>query len=395
VSPRPNFIVLLGERYGWRPLPEELPRALFERIRDALDSERRALLEWRDDQQEGSRGWYRLDSNALVGRAGGHDVERGVYVLQPRTARFTDSAVWARAVEEPLMEALSTSADRASAIGQSATEQEIRHGALAIPDARDHVLCFQRRIVDETGRPMRDVLAAAHGVQVPDALREMFDRTDSGELDLEAAGRVSRLQGDLRRHIGAGNVHEYDVVWRDGGLDRRWIDPFCEEVTQRLQAIIQIQIDAFVATGADPEGGTTHRAAGLERRRDFVGRAREREAIGRYRRGDGAKTPFAVVGPAGSGKSALLAWAAEETSRERREAVVIERYIGATVDSLLPSVLLGGLVAQIDRAYGRDPRSVSSDPFEAADAFAERLELAREDRPLALFIDGVDRLQVD
>jgi hypothetical protein len=301
VSPRPNFIVLLGERYGWRPLPEELPRALFERIRDALDSERRALLEWRDDQQEGSRGWYRLDSNALVGRAGGHDVERGVYVLQPRTARFTDSAVWARAVEEPLMEALSTSADRASAIGQSATEQEIRHGALAIPDARDHVLCFQRRIV----------------------------------------------------------------------------------------------VDAFEATGADPEGGTTHRAAGLERRRDFVGHARDWEAIGCYRRGDGAKTPFAVVGPAGSGKSALLAWAAEETRRERREAVVIERYIGATVDSLLPSVLLGGLVAQIDRAYGRDPRSVSSDPFEAADAFAERLELAREDRPLALFIDGVDRLQVD
>ena len=25
-SPRPNFIVLLGDRYGWRPLPAEIPK---------------------------------------------------------------------------------------------------------------------------------------------------------------------------------------------------------------------------------------------------------------------------------------------------------------------------------------------------------------------------------
>ena len=27
VSPRPNFLVLLGDRYGWRPLPEEVSPA--------------------------------------------------------------------------------------------------------------------------------------------------------------------------------------------------------------------------------------------------------------------------------------------------------------------------------------------------------------------------------
>ncbi|MCJ7682071.1 MAG: DUF4062 domain-containing protein, partial [Candidatus Aminicenantes bacterium] len=31
-SPRPNFIVLLGNRYGWRPLPAEIPASEYEEI---------------------------------------------------------------------------------------------------------------------------------------------------------------------------------------------------------------------------------------------------------------------------------------------------------------------------------------------------------------------------
>jgi NACHT domain- and WD repeat-containing protein len=33
-TPRPNFLVLLGDRYGWRPPPPEIPAAEFEAIFD-------------------------------------------------------------------------------------------------------------------------------------------------------------------------------------------------------------------------------------------------------------------------------------------------------------------------------------------------------------------------
>ena len=36
VTPRPNFIVLLGDRYGWRPLPEQIPAEEFERLQHRL-----------------------------------------------------------------------------------------------------------------------------------------------------------------------------------------------------------------------------------------------------------------------------------------------------------------------------------------------------------------------
>src|SRR5947208_10491818 len=43
VSPRPNFIVLLGERYGWRPLPAAIPVDEFEQLLPLMDGETRRL----------------------------------------------------------------------------------------------------------------------------------------------------------------------------------------------------------------------------------------------------------------------------------------------------------------------------------------------------------------
>src|SRR5262245_46948899 len=32
ISPEPNFLILLGQRYGWRPLPEEISGAEFQML---------------------------------------------------------------------------------------------------------------------------------------------------------------------------------------------------------------------------------------------------------------------------------------------------------------------------------------------------------------------------
>lgn len=32
ISPEPNFLVLLGYHYGWRPLPEGIPAMVFEAL---------------------------------------------------------------------------------------------------------------------------------------------------------------------------------------------------------------------------------------------------------------------------------------------------------------------------------------------------------------------------
>ena len=82
-TPRPNFIVLLGDRYGWRPLPAEIPAQEFEEIeRRVTDKDDKALL----------AQWYRRDDNAVP----------PVHVLQPRTREYEDYKVWEERVEQPL-----------------------------------------------------------------------------------------------------------------------------------------------------------------------------------------------------------------------------------------------------------------------------------------------------
>ena len=55
-SPRPNFIVLLGNRDGWCPPPSQIPAAGFASILGVLENAEDAAL---------LKEWYDLDENAV------------------------------------------------------------------------------------------------------------------------------------------------------------------------------------------------------------------------------------------------------------------------------------------------------------------------------------------
>ncbi len=65
ITPRPNFIVLLGQRYGWLPIPPYIRANEFENlVTQITDADKKELL----------KQWYRRDDNAVPAE----------YVLQPR-----------------------------------------------------------------------------------------------------------------------------------------------------------------------------------------------------------------------------------------------------------------------------------------------------------------------
>ena len=75
ISPKPNFIVLLGDRYGWQPVPSRIPADEMERILESgLSQGHRELLD----------RWYRRDDNAVPAE----------YVLLPRTGDFKEYVAW-------------------------------------------------------------------------------------------------------------------------------------------------------------------------------------------------------------------------------------------------------------------------------------------------------------
>jgi len=71
ISPQPNFLILLGNRYGWRPLPEEVSEHEFRRLEQAASSRTAGQI---------LHAWYRRDENAVP----------PVYLLQTRKQNLND-----------------------------------------------------------------------------------------------------------------------------------------------------------------------------------------------------------------------------------------------------------------------------------------------------------------
>jgi hypothetical protein len=188
-SPRPNFIVLLGDRYGWRPLPAEIPADEFEQLGSTVTAAEAARL----------GDWYERDDNAVPPE----------YCLKRREGRYEDERAWG-AVERELRAILLGAVERLGwprgdprreKYQASATEQEIARGALSVADADEHVFCFFRSI---EGLP-EDVSAAA-----------FRDLDEHGEPDEEAGVRLAVLKRRLREYL-PGNVYGC-AISRDGSL---------------------------------------------------------------------------------------------------------------------------------------------------------------------------------
>jgi len=414
-TPKPNFLMLLGDRYGWRPLPETIPADLFEKMKPLVKAD--------DPQAAPALEWYRRDDNAVPPE----------YVLQPRTGALADYDAWRNGVETPLLAALESAAafiriadtlteaqHRALdqlALGLSATHQEIIRGALTVSDAREHVHAFVRTIRYAPGeQPHRDLVdLLPGGAQDPraGALRE----GNSGQAkrlshlqDPRAGALREGLRGEIETCIGPNNTHPYTLDWRDEG---RFSDDdlrqFHSEVLTALTAVVIAQAEKLTSVPAEQQEEQAHEAFGGERCAHFLGREEPLRRIERYLT-RGAGRPLAVLGVAGSGKSAVMAEAARQAIASHSTAVIIERYIGATPGSSDVISLLRDIVGAVRRRYPKQsatgdpavPDRDSPPPPSDADvpvelnpliaAFQEALRRPTADKPLILFLDALDQL---
>jgi tetratricopeptide (TPR) repeat protein len=360
VSPRPNFIILIGDRYGWRPLPYEIPGDEYHRIRRHIAPKVVPLLE----------AWYHRDDNAVP----------PAYVLRPRTGPFEDYATW-EPVEAGLHAALEAAVrkarlggDRLSRYVASATEQEIIQGAFQVADAREHIFCFAR----ETKGIPRDATA-----------RDYVDFR-RGKPDRRSAQQVAELKRRLKGMLG-DHYYVYTAHWRGAGPSQEHVDRLCEDVYSALEKVMVAEATALTQVDPLEQEIAAHRAFGAERALHFVGRQEILGQIDGYLRSRD-REPLAIWGSSGSGKSALMARAVQEAEKRYPRTQFVYRFIGGTPDSSNGRLLLRSLCQQITRLYGGDESTIPSAYNKLVSELPTRLGLASTGKPLAVFLDAVDQL---
>ena len=137
---KPNFIVLLGDRYGWRPLPARIRKDEFDALLTHATADERRLLLFDEGPPAADNGWYWSDWNA----------DPPEYLLRPRDGEYRERSGW-EPVEAQIREALQRAAAAAGLTTEarikyetSATHHEILAGLGVEPKDREHVLAFFR-----------------------------------------------------------------------------------------------------------------------------------------------------------------------------------------------------------------------------------------------------------
>ena len=378
VSPQPNFVILLGDRYGWRPPPPIIPEAEFTAIdAQVTDLADKALL----------TTWYRRDENAKPAE----------YCLQPRRVPIADDATpdliaaahedeagrWEqteRALTRILRDTVALlpfTDQRRLKYFASATEQEIARGALQVPDANQHVFCFFRTI---------------NGLPTDASAGELRDLDASDRRDTDAETRLRALKDRLRTF--PGNVHDYEATWRGVGGSQHPISTdhlakLCSDVQAALTNVITREIAKLKDVESLEKEVHDHETFRQSRAEFFTGRTATLERVRAYGRGLD-RHPLAISGESGSGKSAVMGRAVDEIRELVPQAEIISRFIGATPGSSDIRTLLDSLCRQISRRYNADETTIPTEYREPVQELPKRLALASSAQPLVVVLDALD-----
>jgi len=425
VTPRPNFIVLLGDRYGWCPLPSEIDADEFEEILREVPKQALDFLLWDDEQPQYERGWYRKDENAVP----------PVYCLRPREVNIPEGAsdkerdeafekernewtIIERRLRTAFLEAInklgwSNNDPRRFKYEASATHQEIVDGAMKTEDADEHVFGYFRSMknLDELNKNLPGKPA-----------NNFVDTDDKGLFDNSSHQKLLDMKTDLKGKL-RDNIHEYDARWigsNENPISYDHIQSICDEVYKDLSGIILTEIAKFKAVDELEAEIEQHLNFGEERRQFFVGRKEILKRIEKHLESDN-KHPLAIHGVSGSGKSALMAEAFMRTEKKHPKAIKMTRFTGVTPASSEIRSLLEELCKQIYRDFnfkeqkqqklaeikGYDEKSqeekrrieeeysIPSEIQKISKAFKNFLSIIPKNRKLILFLDALDQLSTE
>jgi len=380
ISPKPNFVILLGEKYGWQPIPEIIPEAEITQILSLLRGNDKSLIE----------KWYRLDENAVPPE----------YVLQPRKDDQKDYKTWEPAEKELrniLSNIIRNSSDKLNFSPEqkiryfaSATHQEIIRGALNVPEGIEnpekHVFAFSRTI---TGLPFDE------------SAKGFIDLADN-HFDKSGKDAIDELKTTLKRKLGREHFVEYEGRWEEGKLfmEESDLQKFSNDVYEKLSAVIGEQLSSVVDKDEITHESRLHSEFKTKLTEHFCGRSEILQSLNEYLDKTSDNKVFAMIGDSGSGKSSVMAEIVRQSEEKFRNAAIVFRFIGTSSRSSNIISLLQSVCGQIAKEFDTTLEALAGEGRDKSlydlngltEILRKSLALATSQKPVFIFLDALDQL---
>ena len=391
--PSPNFLVMLGDRYGWVTLPYLIEQSEFENLIPHIPQKDLALVST----------WYQLDKNQIP----------AAFLLQERAGDYVDYDTWQ--TEEAQLRTILQKALRAADLNpvqklkyfQSATEAEIMEGIIPF---LEHTPFQQKLLQKQPGLADLDATHVFGFFRTIDRIALIVSDFFEDDQDYQKAQQLKdQVKGILTHKL---DIHTQPVTQNQINTD--YLTDFSQAVMEFLKARIDEQLKEQTSLSDLDAEIAAHQAYAQQKKQNFIGQKIILNQISRYCQ-DKCTQPLVIYGTSGSGKSALMAQAEhilqEQTHNPQapqQTPTVIQRFVGATPNASNLKTLLYFIFAQL----GIDARSETEKQTEASEnknlqlnandaetfeqlsyrMYEQLMGLANLTHSIILFIDAIDQV---
>ncbi|KAG2463912.1 NWD1 protein, partial [Polypterus senegalus] len=402
LSVGPTFTALIGNRYGYRPIPRVIEEKEFEMLLGKLHSDA--------DSIKNLTKWFWKDENS----------DPSVYVLQPITTllphyndirpeskeqRDKDVATWRR-TEAELSQALRTAAAQAEIDGdftaeqkhkffKSVTEWEIENGLMAVKNSEVYAVLFLRELSNQSD------------LEGHCPFPQFVDVKEGGYLDTEAQELLSSLKTKITSCFADKlNVHSVQLnkgsISPQNKIHARYLELLCnqfisdmkQQILQRIkQKTVDEQWENLIQEVVHHMSLSANKCAVFCGRVQLLGnicsRVKENNAS--------IHPPIIVHGPSGIGKTATMCKLSQEVHAVLGEdTVTVLRLLGTSPGSSEVHSLLKSICFQICRVFELQlPAPYTTNNYEELVRFFHNSLVAVSQKngiPLVLILDSLDQL---
>lgn len=356
-DPKPNLLILLGQRYGWGPLPSTITTQELDYIKSKISK----------DELNKLNNWYIKDLNDLDEK----------YFLKEK--KGLDRKEW-ETIEKDLKNIVQTATKdkketEFSHFHTSATEQEIRFALEQQYKSNStntivYSRIFQNNAIDE------DFIETSKTAQKNLEKLNKFLK----EQDLTYINQTNILLEEYKS--AEKECTEYSQLSND-------LKYFCVKVLREFRRNILKEIKAY------NEKHDSLLKIELSEQAKFL-KEKSKIVIGRDDEIKGIKNfiinsdeqYYLLYGKSGSGKTSVMARAIDEL----KDKNIIYRFIGTTAHTTSPRDTYEYIYWQIvDESLKNKPNDIESDDQKFYQQFYEALDNYTQSQSLTLFIDAVDQ----
>jgi len=372
--PHPNFLIMLGNRYGWIPLPYAIEREEFESILNYYSGEKL--------QQKLLQKWYQHDENHILS---GHST---AYVIKQRTGKFIEFEQW-EIVENRLRDLIQNTTSEIGTVNDkqkysiSATEHEVIEGmypyrkylgAKTESEERsnhnyqldmEYVYGFIREIDRNNHKPYPSIF---------------FDENEQ---------RLNLFKSNLKKTLLEKNLLELQSnLISTNIINDNYLSVFRDRILHYLKSSVAQQIQIIDNGSTDEKIKSEHLYFKQERLKIFTGRNKILNRIEKYITGT-SPVPLVIYAKSGMGKTSLIAKVIDNASKFKLNKLIY-RFVGATERSSNIRSLLVSIIREIDENMAQRLSEIFND-----ESFNDQVAkfLSGIKIPTVIIIDALDQLQ--